>query len=76
MRIGDGEIVEPGVLTREAAEPRRADDHSDDDEADNRRDSKPREGRDDDARRAEDDQCVTETGSTEPALHTGFRAGT
>ena len=63
--IGDGEIVEPGCAVDERAEPGRADQHADQDEADHRADAQTGEGGNDDPGGAEDDQGVAKAGSSE-----------
>ena len=67
VRVGDRHVVEPGMSPVERAEPGRPDDHADQDEADDRRDPKPREGRDDDPGGAEDHQRVAEARGREVA---------
>ncbi len=58
MGVGDRDVVEPGRLLAELAEPERPDQHADQDEADDRADPEAGEGRDDDPGRAEDHERV------------------
>src|SRR3546814_18038318 len=55
-------MLELRIWARERAEPRRADEQDDEDEADHRRDAEARESGDDDPRGPEHDQGVAEAG--------------
>ena len=60
LGVRNGHVIERRIMPGERAEAEGADDHSNDDEADDRRDLQAGEGRDDDPGGAEDDQRVTE----------------
>src|SRR6185312_11759939 len=69
LGVRDGQIVEPRISAGESAEPRRPDQDSDQDEADDRADPQPSEGRDDDPGGTEDDQRIAEAGRGKAGAH-------
>src|SRR6185369_16616967 len=74
--VRDGDIVQPRMITRERPKPVRADEHADQDEADDRTDSDPGEGRNDDPGGAQDDEGVAEARRAEFAFyHHAVKAG-
>ena len=58
VRVGDGQVVEAGYLVRKAAEPSRADDHTNNDEPYDRRNPQARKCRDDDSGSGKNDERV------------------
>src|SRR4029079_12685522 len=75
MRVRDRDVMEPRVAVRQRAEATWTNQHSDQDEADDRADAYASKRRNDNAGGTEDDQRIAEPGCAEIILHTAFRAG-
>ena len=69
LRVGDGDVVEPGKAWHQRAQARRPDQHPDQDEADDRADPEARERRDDQSGRTQDDQRIAERGIVDCDRH-------